>query len=47
MKMPRKLISLLFIIMALSYSAAQASPGGDLDANKCHTDPESGLYHCH
>ena len=40
-----KLIALLALLVLAPVSLL--AHGGGLDANRCHTDHKTGLYHCH
>ena len=40
----KALISALALVLT---SAAALAHGGGLDANRCHMDHKTGIYHCH
>lgn len=40
-------LGLLAFVMALGFGMSAFAHGGALDANRCHTDRKTGVYHCH
>lgn len=34
-------------ILAIGSAAPAFAHGGGLDANRCHTNHKTGVYHCH